>query len=103
MAMLLACPIVIRGDEPVSSVDSPTFSQLLAPLEELLPTITPLASKGNHPLSFTFEYQLKSLVYYHTEAFTFAQDLLQAMREDPFARQTLVPPEGLGEKYLLRS
>lgn len=97
MARLLACPVVIEGHRGDSLVESPTFSQVLAPLEELLPPITPLESQGNHPLSFTFPYQLKSLVYYHTEAFTSAQDLLQAMREDPFARKTLVPPDGLGE------
>lgn len=105
MARLLTCPIGIPGQGFDASVTSPTFDQVWAPLEELLPTITPLESQGNHPLSFTFPYQLKSLVYYHTEAFTSAQDLLQAMREDPsclrsrkqVVRQTLVPPGGLGE------
>lgn len=97
MARHLACPMGIPGHDPGSLVASPTFSHLLSPLEQIFPTITPLEPKGNHPLTFTFDYQLRSLVYYHTEAFTSAQDLLQAMREDAFARKTLVPPEGLGE------
>jgi hypothetical protein len=80
-----------------SALDSPTFSQLIGPLEAVLSTITPLASGCNKPLSFTFDFQVKSLVYYHTTDCTSGQDLLQAMQEDAFVRHTLVPEDGLGE------
>jgi hypothetical protein len=88
---LLPMPIV------GSAVDSPTFSRVIAPLEGLLPTITPLESGSNRPLSFTFDFQVKSLIYYHIEDCTSAQALLQAMQEDAFLRHTMVPEEGLGE------
>jgi len=70
---------------------------LIAPLETILPTITPLESGSNREITFTFDYQLLSLIYYHTEDCTSAQDLLQAMKEDEFAHHTLVPEGGLGE------
>ena len=90
-ANLLPMPII------GSAVDSPTFSRVIAPLEGLLPTITPLESGSNRPLSFTFDFQVKSLIYYHIEDCTSAQALLQAMQEDAFLRHTMVPEEGLGE------
>lgn len=76
---------------------SPTLSRLLAPLEAQLPHLTPLVSGSNRSLSFTFDFQARALVYYHTERFTSAQDLLQAAASDPFAKSLIVPKEGLGE------
>lgn len=76
---------------------SPTFSRLIAPLETQLPYLPPLVSGSNRPLAFTFEFQARALVYYHTEAFTSAQDLLQAAHDDPWANRLLVPATGLGE------
>ena len=90
-------PLVYPLPSVGSALDSPTFSQLIGPLEAVLPTITPLESGCNKPLSFTFDVQVKSLVYYHTTACTSGQDLLQAMQEDAFVRHTLVPEDGLGE------
>ncbi len=77
--------------------ESPTFSMLLAPLEALLPHLTPLESGSNRPLDFTFDFQVRGLVYYHTEGYTSAQDLLQATGCDPFARHLIVPEKGLGK------
>lgn len=77
--------------------ESPTFSMLLAPMEALLPHLTPLESGSNRPLDFTFDFQVRALVYYHTERYTSAQDLLQAAGCDPFARHLIVPEKGLGE------
>lgn len=76
---------------------SPTFETLIVPLETVLPTITPLQSGCNKPIQFTFDFQLKCLIYYHLEECDSAQALLQAIQQDEFARQTLVPSEGLGE------
>ena len=76
---------------------APTFSTLLAPLEAQLPHITPLRSGSNRPISYTFAYQVRALVYYHTESYTSAQDLLTALRCDAFANGLVVPQSGLGE------
>ena len=70
---------------------------MLAPLEGQLPYLTPLVSGRNRPLAFTFDLQGRALVYYHTEAFTSAQDLLQAVEAGPFAHQLIVPEHGLGQ------
>ena len=78
-------------------VHSPTLEALVAPLETILPTITPLVSGCNRRLTFTFEYQLRSLIYYHIEECTSAQAMLQKMAKDSFVHHLLVPPEGLGE------
>ena len=76
---------------PKASTLSPSFASLIAPLEGQLPHITPLESKSNRPLRFSFNYQLRALIYYHTEAFSSAQDLLQATAHDPLARALLCP------------
>ena len=80
-----------------TSTLSPSFASLIAPLEGQLPHITPLESKSNRPLRFHFNYQIRALIYYHTEAFTSAQDLLQATANDPLARALMVPEQGLGQ------
>ena len=80
-----------------STSGSPTFSRLIAPLEAQLPYLPPLVSGSNRPLDFTFDFQVRALVYYHTEAFTSAQDLLQAAHDDPWVNHLIVPATGLGE------
>ncbi len=80
-----------------SSIPSPSFATLIKPLDDQLPHITPLESKSNRPLRFSFPYQMRALIYYHVEAFTSAQDLLQATKNDPLARHLIVPEEGLGQ------
>ncbi len=97
MSILSTAPVSLPNLYVGYPIHSPTFSTLIAPLEAILPTITPLESSGNREIKFGFEYQMKSLIYYHTEEFTSAQALLQAMREDEFVHHTLVPEEGLGE------
>ncbi len=80
-----------------ATTPSPSFATLIAPVEGQLPHLTPLRSRCNRPLSFTFDYQVRALIYYHTEAFTSAQDLLQAAECDPLARALIVPESGLGQ------
>jgi len=70
---------------------------LIAPLEAQLPYLPPLVSGSNRPLEFTFDFQVRALVYYHTETFTSAQDLLQAAHDDPVVNRLIVPATGLGE------
>jgi len=97
MSILTFSPVSVSMPLSSSAVVSPTFSTLVAPLESVLPTITPLESRSNRPITFTFEHQMKSLIYYHTEQYTSAQDLLQAMREDASVRCIMVSESGLGE------
>ena len=96
MSILPYSPPFPSKNEEIGSL-SPTFSALLAPLEAQLPYLPPLGSGSNRPLAFTFDFQVRALVYYHTEAFTSAQDLLQAAHDDPLANHLLVPATGLGE------
>lgn len=93
--MATASPPMLPISE--TSIPSPSFASLIAPLEGQLPHITPLESKSNRSLRFSFDYQLRALIYYHTEAFTSAQDLLQATAHDPLARALVVPEGGLGQ------
>lgn len=97
MSILAPSPILIPGPRVGAAGESSTFSTLIAPLEGVLPTIMPLESGSNRSLTFTFDLQVKSLIYYHVEDCTSAQALLQAMREDAFVRHTMVPEGGLGE------
>ena len=48
-------------------------------------------------MTYTFAHQVRGLVYYHTQACTSAQDLLQAAQCDRLVNQLLVPPSGLGQ------
>ena len=98
MSILSVSPVPLPNLYVGSSISSPTFSMLIAPLERILTEITPLESTSNRCITFTFDYQLKSLIYYHTEEFTSAQALLEEMQaEDSFAHHNLVPETGLGE------
>lgn len=97
MSMLSCSPLALGGGERAAQPSSPTFARLIAPLEAQLPSLTPLTSRSNRPLSFTFAYQVRALIYYHTEAATSAQELLHATRCDPFVHALIVPADGLGE------
>ena len=94
MSILSSSPLSVDNNVAMNSI-SPTFSTLIAPLEMQLSHLTPLVSRSNRSLAFTFAHQVHALVYYHTEAFTSGQDLLQAAQTDPFVRA--VPDTGLGE------
>jgi len=94
---LLSCSPLLSSDNAESGLVSPTFSTLIAPMEEQLPHLPPLVSGSNRPLAYTFPYQVRALIYYHTEEFSSAQALLQAAHEDPLARQLMVPDSGLGK------
>lgn len=97
MGLLSTSPLSMPNLVVGSPIHSPTFEVLIAPLQSVLPTITPLVSSSNRKMTFTFDYQLKSLIFYHTEAYPSAQALLQEMQRDEFVRHNLLPEEGLGE------
>ncbi len=97
MSILSASPLSPLVKESEFVQRSPTFSELLAPLEGQLPYLSPLASGSNRPLTYTFAYQVRALVYYHMETFDSALDLLQAAKSDAFVHDLLVPSGGLGQ------
>ena len=75
--------------------NSPSFWLLLKPLREILSKITLLSARGNRPLQMEFEEQLNALIYFHLEEHTSARHLLQVLKEDKFARETVAPKAGI--------
>jgi hypothetical protein len=76
---------------------APTFDELFEPTEQALATAAPLAARGNRPLRMNFEQQLRALVYFHLEEHTSGRHLIQALKEDDFAREHIAPPEGISK------
>jgi hypothetical protein len=74
---------------------APSFTTLTKPMKKALEKITPLTARGNRDLRMTFEDQLNSLIYYHLEEHSSAQHLLQVLKEDDFARDTIAPKQGI--------
>lgn len=97
MSILSASPLSPFGKETDMIRKSPTFSELVSPLESQLPYLSPLESGSNSPLTYTVDYQIRALVYYHVETVSSALDLLQAAESDAFVNRLLVPPSGLGQ------
>ena len=73
----------------------PSFTQLIKPVRFALSTISHLTARGNRPLQMEFEDQLKALIYYHLEEHTSGRHLLQALKEDDFARKNVAPEAGI--------
>jgi hypothetical protein len=76
---------------------APTFDELLEPILNALATVRPLVARGNRPLQMTFEQQLRALIYFHLEEHTSGRHLIQALKEDDFARDHIAPPEGISK------
>jgi len=72
-----------------------THSDLMAPVNNILPDITPLLSGCNRPLQMTFEDQINILVYFHLEEHHSGRHLLQVLKENHFARQYIAPEKGI--------
>ncbi len=71
------------------------FYKFYQPILDGLPGIPELKAQGNRPLQMEFEHQLKTLILFHLEEHTSAQQLLQVLEEDDFARTEIAPPEGI--------
>lgn len=71
------------------------FDQFMLPIGSILDNGPVLNSRGDRPLKMNFEEQLRILVYYHLQEYESAQDLLQALKEDDFARQYIAPEQGI--------
>ena len=72
-----------------------THSDLMAPVNNTLPDITPLLSGCNRPLKMSFKDQLNILVYFHLEEHHSGRHLLQVLKEEHFARQYIAPEDGI--------
>jgi len=72
-----------------------THSNLMAPINNVMPEITPLLSKCNRPLQMSFEDQLNILVYFHLEEHRSGRHLLQVLKDEHFARQYIAPAGGI--------
>lgn len=46
-------------------------------------------------MTFTFEHQLNSLIWFHLHEHESGRDLLQVLEQDTFARSNIAPPEGI--------
>lgn len=97
MSLLSTSPIPMPNLLVGTTIDSPSFEALIAPLLSVLAQLTPLKSQSNRPITFTFDCQLKSLIYYHIEECTSAQALLQKIQQDDSVRQMLITTKSLGE------
>jgi len=77
------------------SLSSSAYKKFYIPLRSGLSGVTPLTSRGNRPLTLTFEHQLEMLVFYHLQGYESGAELLQAMEEDDFAREHIAPKDGI--------
>ncbi len=83
---------------PQAVLNTPvSFTRFLKPLRKALTHIAPLESKGNRPIGFGFEDELKSLVYYHLQTFESGNHLIQTLAEDRFARTMVAPRNGVAK------
>lgn len=80
---------------PKKSTKAPSFSLLKKPLHSALSNVSLLTARGNRPLQMEFEDQLNALIYFHLEEHTSGRHLLQALKEDDFARQNVAPEAGI--------
>jgi hypothetical protein len=74
-----------------------THYNIMTPVYNILPEITPLLSGCNQPLKMSFEDQLNIMVYYHLEENRSGCHLLQVLKEDDFAREHIAPVGGISK------
>jgi hypothetical protein len=85
-----------RHIRPYAKAKTPlAYFRLVKPVNDALPLITPLKSRSNRPLTFTFEHQLNSLIWFHLHEHDSGRDLLQVLEQDEFASSYIAPPEGV--------
>lgn len=76
-------------------LDSRSYTQYISPLQGILPNAPLLKSRGNRPLKMTFEDQLNALIFFHLQEYESARDLIQALKEDDFAKECIAPDGGI--------
>jgi hypothetical protein len=80
---------------PSRKKNAPSFIELMKPSKNALASAPELGSRGNRPLQMTFEQQFQALIFFHLEEHTSGRHLIQALKEDDFAREHIAPPDGI--------
>lgn len=91
----MAFPFGGPTNEPSHEFSTDTFKQLLSPIYDIIPNITPLVSRGDRPLKLDFKHHINALIYYHLEGFSSVRELIQNLKEDDFASLLIAPPDGI--------
>jgi len=91
----MSSPFCKHVKKPPQKFNTRSFQDFFEPVQDILPNLTPLNSRGNRALQLNFEDHLKALVYFHIEEYTSARHLIQDLKEDDFARSLIAPPEGI--------
>ena len=69
-----------RCFSPWSRLRSPlSLPRLFKPALDALSSITPLRSRSNRPMTFTFEHHLKALVYLHLQEYESGREFVQVL------------------------
>ena len=84
-----------RTFNPWERPSSVSFFEFLQPVLDAMKDMPELQSKGNRPLKMSFEEHLRALIFFHLEEHTSAQHLLQTLKEDDFARESIAPENGI--------
>lgn len=85
-----------RQFRPFKRLNAPiSFLRLFKPALDEVSSVTPILSRSNRPMTFTFEHHLKALVYLHLHEYESGRELLQVMAQDDFVRSHVAPPEGV--------
>lgn len=74
---------------------SKVFKRVMRPVINTGSIVSPLESRGNRKLQMTFEDLLNALVLYHLEEFDSGRHLLQALKEDEFAKSIIATQSGI--------
>jgi hypothetical protein len=59
--------------DTLKKANTPSFNQLLVPIDRAKITMPPLEARENRHLKMTFDDQLKALIFFHLEEHTSAQ------------------------------
>jgi hypothetical protein len=86
-------PYVLMPGKP--NKESNTYWNVMLPLKNIVPGVTPLTSRCNRPLKMTLEDQVNILVYFHLEGHQSGRHLLQVLKDEHFARQYIAPEGGI--------
>jgi hypothetical protein len=84
-----------RTLQPWEKPSSISFTEFLIPAINTMNAMPELKSRGNRPLKMSFEEHLRALFYFHLEEHTSAQQLLQKLKEDDFAKEHIAPVNGI--------
>ena len=75
--------------------NSLAFTRFFKPAMKSMAAMPPLESRGNRPLKMKFDDQLRALVFFHLEEHTAAQELMQVLESDEFAKEFIAPDGGI--------